>query len=272
VKLVASLIVHNEASKYLKQCIESLQGFVDEIRAVDDASTDGSHSLMQEMGVHVHRNDRSVFYEHEGRARQQLLEWTMEAEPTHVLVVDGDELVVDGDKLREALTAPQPFPTLRERRQRGRGSQPATVWRLQMQEVWGATEQHLLIRQDGGWKEHPVPICYAIPVMQHGDRRAIRHWRIPDRALACGRVPVEVAVASNRSLNAAAATCLHLGWACEADRYARHQRYVVHDGGVHHASRHLDSIMWDDSRVQLSSRPWPAGVDKQKILERINRT
>lgn len=271
-KLVASLIVRNEADKYLKHCVAALQEFCDEIRAVDDGSTDGTHSLMREMGVVVHRNDRSVFYEHEGRARQQLLDWTMEAEPTHVLVVDGDELVVGGGGLREALTAPQPFPTLRERRQRGRSSlQPVTVWRLQMQEIWGASDEHLLVRQDGGWKEHPVPICYAVPAMEHGDRRAVRHWRIPDRALACGRVPTEVAVASNRSLNVAAATCLHLGWACEADRYARHQRYVVHDGGAHHASRHLDSIMWPLDRVQLSSRPWPAGVDKQKILERINR-
>jgi len=272
VKLVASLIVHNEASKYLKPCIEMLQGFTDEIRAVDDASTDGSHSLMQEMGVHVLRNDRSMFYEHEGRARQTLLEWTMEAEPTHILVVDGDELVVGGDGLRTALEAPQPFPSLRERRQRGRGGYPVTVWRLQMQEIWGATEDHLLIRQDGGWKEHPVPICFAVPHMRHGDRQAIRHWRIPDRALACGRVPTEVAVASNRSLNEAAATVLHLGWACEADRYMRHQRYVKHDGGAHHASKHLDSIMWPADKVLLSQRPWPDGVDKQTILERINRT
>ena len=271
-KLVASLIIHNEAEKFLKPCIEMLQGFCDEIRAVDDASTDGSHSLMQEMGVQVHRNDRSVFYEHEGRARQQLLEWTMEAEPTHILVVDGDELVEHGDQLRAALEAPQPLPTLRERRQRGARQGPATVWRLQMQEVWGATEQHLLIRQDGGWKEHPVPICFAVPHMRHGDRQAIRHWRIPDRALACGRVPTEVAVASNRSLNEAAATVLHLGWACEADRYMRHQRYVKHDGGAHHASKHLDSIMWPTDKVLLSRRPWPEGVDKQKILERINRT
>ena len=272
-KLVASLITKNEKEKYLRHCIELLQGFCDEIRAVDDDSTDGTHSLLQEMGVKVFRNDRSMFYEHEGRARQQLLEWTMEADPTHVLVVDGDELVVDGDKLRAKILEPQPFPSLRERRQRGRSSfQPATVWRLQMQEIWGATEHHLLVRQDGGWKEHPVPICYAIPAMKHGDRRAIQHWRIPDKALACGRVPIEVAVASNRALNESAADILHLGWACEADRWARHQRYVVHDGGAHHASKHLDSIMWDNSRVHLTTRPWPEGVDKQAILERINRT
>jgi glycosyltransferase involved in cell wall biosynthesis len=269
-KLVASLIVRNEADKYLSHCVAALHEFCDEIRAVDDSSTDGSHSLMEDLGVRVKRNDRSMFYEHEGNARQALLEWTMEAEPTHILVVDGDELVVDGQRLRAALEAPQPLPTLRERRQRGARQGPVTVWRLQMQEVWGATDDHLLIRQDGGWKEHPVPICFYVPPMEL-DRRLQRHWRIPDRALACGRVPTEVAVNSNRALNESAATILHLGWACQADRYARHQRYVVHDGGAHHASKHLDSIMWADNRVLLTERPWPDGVDKHKILERINR-
>ena len=269
-KLVASLITRNEADKYLVQCIESLQGFCDEIRAVDDDSTDGTHSLMQKMGVEVLRNDRSMFYEHEGRARQQLLEWTMEAEPTHILVVDGDELVVGGHMLREELMKPVPVPTLRERRQRGRGQQAAMVWRLQMQEIWGATEDHLLVRQDGDWKEHPVPICFYVPPMEF-DRRLQRHWRIPDRALACGRIPNEVAVASNRTQTEPTAAVLHLGWSCEADRWARHQRYVKHDGGAHHASKHLDSIMWDDSKVLLTHRPWPDGVDKHTILERINR-
>mgnify|MGYP001209275565 FL=1 len=272
-KLVASLITRNEADKYLVQCVEALQGFCDEIRAVDDDSTDGTHSLMQKMGVKVLRNDRSMFYEHEGRARQQLLEWTMEAEPTHILVVDGDELVVGGDKLREAVSVPAPELTLRERRQRGRGGRDSTitVWRLQMQEIWGATEDHLLVRQDGGWKEHPVPICFHVPPDHHSNRQMRRHWQIPDRALACGRIPAEAVMASNRVSGEASATILHFGWSCEADRWARHQRYVKHDGGAHHASKHLDSIMWDDSKVLLTHRPWPNGVDKHTMLERINR-
>ena len=269
-KLTASLIIRNEADKYLKQCVESLQGFVDEIRAVDDDSTDGSHTLMQEMGVLVKRNDRSLFYEHEGNARQALLEWTMEGQPTHILVVDGDELVVDGHLLRESIVA-TPEPSPRERRQRNPRMGPPTVWRLQMQEVWGATEDHLLIRQDGGWKEHPVPICFLVPPDHHANRQIRRHWRLPDRALACGRIPVEAAVQANRAQGTAVSAILHLGWSCEADRYERHQRYVQHDGGAHHASKHLDSIMWPDTRVLLTHRPWPEGVDKHTILERINR-
>jgi len=274
-KLVASLITRNEADKYLVQCVESLQGFCDEIRAVDDDSTDGTHSLMEKMGVKVLRNDHSMFYEHEGRARQQLLEWTMEAEPTHILVVDGDEIVVGGDKLREAVSVPPPLPTLRERRQRGRGGRDSTitVWRLQMQEIWGATQDHLLVRQDGGWKEHPVPICFHVPPDHHTNRQMRRHWQIPDRALACGRIPAEAVMASNRASGEASATILHFGWSCEADRWVRHQRYVKHDGGAHHASKHLDSIMWGPDRVHLTQRAWPESLlgNKDGILERINR-
>ena len=272
-KLVASVITRNEADRFLKPCLEALLSFCDEVRAVDDDSTDGTHTLMTDMGVKVLRNDRSVFYEHEGRARQTLLDWTMEAQPTHVLVVDGDELVEDGAALRALIDTPPHIPTLRERRQRGYSrTGPPAVWRLNMQEIWGASETELLVRQDGGWKEHPVPICYYVPPDHHSNRQLRRTWRIADRALACGRVPVEVAAMSNRAQPVAATNILHLGWSCEADREERHQRYVVHDGGAHHASKHLDSIMWADSRVTLTSRPWPAGVDKQTILERIRRT
>ena len=269
-KIVASLIVHNEAGKFLKPCLESLLTFADEIRAVDDGSTDGSDEMMRDLGVRVWRNEQSVFYEHEGRARQRLLEWTMEANPSHIVVVDGDEVVVDGHKIREALEVPVEAPTMAQRRRGNRSHVESGVWSLNMQEVWGADENGLRIRQDGGWKEHPVPIVFAVPRL---DRATLRHWRLPDRALACGRVPTEVAARSNRNHARPLTDLLHLGWSCEKDREARYQRYVKHDGGKHHAGSHLQSIMWDNTRVRLSHRQWPASLDdaKNSLLDRINQ-
>ena len=62
------------------------------------------------------------------------------------------------------------------------------------------------------------------------DREA-RNWKIPDVQLACGREPLQVrrtrAVASGASV-------FHFGWACEADRVERAQRYFEHDGGKFH--------------------------------------
>ena len=252
-KLVASLIIHNEADRYLRPCIESLLEFCDEIRAVDDNSTDGSAELMEDMGVRVMRNERSVFYEHEGRARQTLLEWTMEGEPTIVLSIDADEFVDDGPEFRRILEKPN----------------ASGVWSLQMQEIWKADEQRLSIRQDGGWKEHPVGVVYWVPPDRATNRQIRRNWVIPDRALACGRVPHIVGV-WGRLHKPAIGNLLHFGWTCEADRDARYQRYVVHDGGAHHNNDHLKSIMFDDSKVELTQRKWPKGLDKATLLKRVN--
>ena len=268
-KLVASLITHNERQRFLEPCIKSLLGFCDEIRVVDDDSTDGTHKMLADLGAIVLRNDYRMFFEHEGRARQKLLEWTMEGQPTHVLAIDADEFVADGQLLRAELDKPVEILSMIERRRRSPRMMSSGVWSLQMQEIWGATDNCLNIRQDGGWKEHPVPIVFTVPQ----DRQALRHWRIPDRALACGRVPTEVAVRSNRTQGPAVTQLLHYGWACEADRAERHARYVKHDGGKHHAGSHLDSIMWGDSRVQLTQRAWPDSLAAAKagLLARINQ-
>lgn len=231
VKLVASMIVRNERGRYLEPCVQHLQEFCDEIRVVDDGSTDGTADYLAEQGCFVWSNPRSTFYEHEGRARQQLLEWTLDAQPTHVLAIDADEFVEDGARLRQQL------------------GREIVAHTLCMQEVWAAGET-LKIRMDGGWKPHPVPICWAVPI----NRAALR---IQDRALACGREPLDVRRMRQRPTGVCV---LHFGWANPAEREARYQRYVEADGGKFHASRHLQSIMWPDAKVQLCEQEWPEAI------------
>lgn len=270
-KLIASLITHNEANRFLKLCIESLLGFCDEIRVLEDDSTDGTHKILSEMKAKVLRNDYRMFFEHEGRARQKLLEWTMEGNPTHILAIDADEFVADGQLLRAELEKPVEALTMSERRRRSPRMTPVGVWSLQMQEIWGATDDVLNIRQDGGWKEHPVPIVFTVPPPE--DREALRHWQIPDRALACGRVPKEVGFRAGRLRERPVTQILHYGWACKKDRAARHARYVEHDGGKHHAGSHLNSIMCSDNRVRMTEREWPESLAAAKagLLARINQ-
>jgi hypothetical protein len=200
------------------------------------------------------RTDHPCFYEHEGRARQAALEWTMGSAPTHILAIDADEFVAEGHALRGRVEAHQ-----------------HGVVSLNMQEVWKADDHGLLIRQDGGWKEHGVACVFHVPPNVHTDRSIRRHWRINDRALACGRIPIWSTVRGNRGGNPVIGDLLHFGWANEADRDARYQRYVEHDGGVHHAGSHLESIMWPDERVSLTRRPWPALKDRDQILARALR-
>lgn len=247
-KLTASLIVHNEMGRYLESCLESLRSFCDEVRIYDDGSTDALSSWRSFDNVMIKRSGERTFFDHEGKARQAALNWALEGDPTHILSIDADEFVSDGVQLRRAI----------ER-------SPAQVMSLCMKEIWMADPEGLWVRQDGGWAEHEVGICYLV------DRARLNEdvWKIPNKALACGRVP-EIVRRRGRA-RCSDVDILHFGWANQAEREARHHRYVVADGGKFHAGSHLDSIMWTDGRVKLERRPWPVWLEPQRptILEHV---
>ena len=239
VKLVASMIVRNELGRYLEQSVGHLLEYVDELRILDDASTDGTSEWLTEVHderMKVKRLDQSGFYEHEGRTRQRLLDWTLEADPTYILAIDADEFVADPQMVRAACTGTTP------------------VWTLSMEEVWELDGDCLCIREDGGWRSHPVAILWW---PQGGVE-----WSIRDTALACGRVPH--VVGRQHGAPPTGTEVLHFGWANEGERERRHQRYVAHDQGRYHAGHHLDSIMWRDERVELRGREWPAALEKRR--------
>jgi Glycosyl transferase family 2 len=254
-KLAASLIVRNELGRYLEPCIDHLLEFCDLVVVLDDRSTDGTKEWLLARiagGVQnlvMHSEPEVAFFSHEGQARQWLLECTLSWEPTHVLALDADELVADGRALRRFV----------EQEEHRDGAN------LNMREVWEADSDGLCIREDGGWRSHPVPALWRVPEQLDAS------WRIADRALACGREPM--AVSSMIFANQNPVTdLLHFGWANEQERQARYDRYAEHDRGRFHASQHLDSIMWGCDRVQLRPLGWPAGLAayKDAILERAN--
>ena len=235
-RLVASMITRNELGRYLRPSIAHLREFCDEIRVLDDASDDGTCEwLCEQRGVALAVNEGPSMFEHEGRARQKLLEWTLAAAPDYVLAIDADEFVTDGAALRRSAEA---------------GGEALT---LVMREVWKAGES-LWTREDGGWRAHPVPILWRVPP---GNPKRLR---ILDRALACGREPEAVRAAARRGMRPSGADVLHFGWAREEEREARYRRYAEADGGRFHASAHLNSILWPEERVKLEARPWPEGL------------
>lgn len=253
-KLVASVMVGpGELDRYLHPCLASLAEFCDEIRVRWEGLGDlqgmfaGTDDLAS---VSITSRRESTFFENEGRARNELLAWTLQALPTHILAIDADEFVTDGPALRAALEA----------------DPDAAAWKLEMGEVWKATGDALWLRSDGGWKPHQTPCLYRVP------NRPERLLKIRDAALACGREP-EIIRRLWRTANVAPAGLLHFGWTNVAERKARHHRYVLADGGEFHARRHLDSILWPDRRVRLSRRDWPAALGpwRGQIVERANR-
>lgn len=236
-RLVASMIVKNELDRYLPLAVGHLLDFVDEIRVLDDGSNDGTYEWLTERessGIKVLRNPGPSFFEHEGRARQNLLEWTLRGRPDYVLSIDADEFVGDPKVIREAMMG-------------------LPVYTVHLVEAWKVDHGGISVRVDGLWGPRRVPMLFQAP------RRTDRMWRINDRALACGREPIAVIRQAARAPHLET-NIFHFGWTRQAEREARAERYFEHDGGKFHASRHLQSILFPDNKVGLRGYPWPAGL------------
>lgn len=245
-KIVAAMNVRNELGRYLAPMVSSLLVGVDELRVQDDGSDDGTFEWLEECGpeVQVRRNVGLRWDENEGELHQSLLDWTLEARPTHVLAIDADEIVPEIHLLRERLAE---FPHSR-------------AFTLNMVEIWRRDVFPWLLRRDGGWRPHPVAIAWRVP---RGLRESKGEWAIWGRKLAGGRVPRKIR--SDQRANAAAdlgLDILHLGWSDPDERKARHRRYVELDGGRYHAGAHLDSIMLPDSRCDLEPYEGTLGVHR----------
>lgn len=241
-KLVASMIVRNELGRYLRPVVEHVLSWCDELRVLDDGSTDGTYEYLSELErVAVKRLSGTTWREHEGMARQELLDWTLDGQPTHVLALDADEIVPDGRKVRETL-----------------GESRAGVWTLRIVEVWQRDTFPWRIRVDGGWAPTHSPVLYRAPSSK---RRHARPWRIMRRELSSGREPMAVRTEFARGhAEELPYDLLHLGWSDPSTREARARRYQELDGGRFHAGEHLDSILWPPERVRLDLYTPPAGL------------
>ncbi len=250
-KISASMIVRNEAGRYLPLVLDHLLTFVDEVAVINDASTDRTWGLLRQPGVRVLDVQESLFSEHEGRARDRLLEWTLEGKPDWILAIDADEVISDGLRLRElAEAAAELIPT------------PVAAWHVGLEEAWSLDVENdcICIREDGGWRTHAVPLFYRAPELAEGQ------WRFRDLRLACPREPPAVASLPSGD---SGVELLHLGWLNESERQGRFDRYMAVDGGQYHARQHLESIMWPPEWITLRGRSWPPPLLPFK--ERIER-
>ena len=148
-KRIAAILTHNELDRYLPVVVPDLLGWVDEIRVRDDGSTDHTAEYLETFDrVEVLRRPHT-WQEHEGRAQAELLEWTLAGEPTHVLTIDADEVVPEGEAVRAVLEADQELDP------------EPIAYTLRMVELWGLDPP--VMRVDGGWAPHPKPVLYRVP-------------------------------------------------------------------------------------------------------------
>lgn len=238
-KLVAVTNTFNERHRYLERTAPALLSYVDEWVVQDDASTDGTPDYLESLGAHVvEAVDGKRWRQDEGALHNRLLQEALMLEPTHVLAIDADEVVLDPAGLRAAL------------------EHDSLAYTLTMLELWGTSPP--VVRHDGGWVPHEVGIAYSVGPRGVGP--------IAGKKLASPRVPREVVRdVRRRRAHKTGVAIAHLGWSNPAERERRHARYEELDGGRYHASAHLESILWPDDRCDL--RPLdPARVEE---LERV---
>lgn len=240
-KLVASMPVYNEMDRGLELAIGSLMKCCDEVRCLDDGSSDDSYKFLKgHPSVSVTHNDGPSWRDNEGLFRQSLLDWTMQAEPTHILAIDADEIIPEAEDLRTIIEH----------------SPGVEVFSLRMCEVWNTQPSPWTVRWDGGWIPHDVSLIWSPSSNPN-------NMAMPDKKLASGRLPAALAfVPAQRT----GLDILHLGWARKSDRPRRHKRYVDLDGGEFHASAHLDSIMWEDGRCDLRDYEHPLDDDLARAI------
>jgi len=245
--LAAALVVRNELDRYLPLVVEHLRGFCDQITILDDGSTDGTlqwlHSQIDGQ-LSVGGNPAGSFDQHEGQVRQRLLEMTLAREPTHVLAIDADEFIADGQWLRQQIEANPEIP----------------AWTVTMTEVWEVTATAMRTRRDGAWGPYDRIHVWRVPdVITHS-------WRIAELQLACPAVPIAALRARARK---SGTPIYHFGWADPATRQARYDRYMSLDAGRFHARSHLESIMWPESRIVTQAVPWPETDWAAKVRARL---
>lgn len=225
-RVIGHMVTRNELDRYLPTTIEWLRELTrDDVLVYDDSSTDDTYGYLQRLGVPVVQRapgDPS-FAENEGVFRMMAWrEMEAAAKPTErdwILCIDADELLLgttESSDARALLLQEVRFAT----------SAGVNAVTFDVAEAFALVGNRPEIRTDGFWGQ--IRAC-----------RLVR-WRNQGRFAprdACGSVPAPWTSQDWVSLDLA---LLHLGYASQADRLAKYDRYIVGSG---HNRQHVQSIM-----------------------------
>ncbi|GAI87059.1 unnamed protein product, partial [marine sediment metagenome] len=93
-KLVAMMLMRNEANRFLKEVLEEVTSYVDEIVISDDASTDDSVYIANQFkNAHIWKHPISRFRDEQNKLREELLNYTLARNPDWILALDADEIL-----------------------------------------------------------------------------------------------------------------------------------------------------------------------------------
>lgn len=223
-RITLAMLVRDEADRYLRDVLSQAARLVDEAVILDDASTDGTPELCEELlaaaGLphQVVRLDRSGFGQ-EWRVRRLLWELVAQRRPDWILCLDADELIDD-------------CPTHALRSLVDQSRHDVVAFRLF--DMWD-TEHY---RDDPLWTAHRR----WWPLLVRWSPDTPERW--PEAGQHCGRWPVGIVGIADLPALRSPLRIKHLGWMRAEDRRAKYERYQQLDpGGRWGDARQYESIL-----------------------------
>lgn len=265
-KLVAMMVTHNEANRYLERVIENTLLFCDEMVILDDHSDDYKelHAMLRrkERETAIDGHARIFFasaiktWENESELRQELLDFALYHNPDWLIAIDADELY-EADRMNEQL------PYLM--------SQTEADWvGFRFYDMWN-DEQHY--RDDDIW---PAGTYYAprmfkvLQGIQYSFPQVRRH---------CGSVPANVRHCSGIN---SSVRVKHLGWMKPDDRDKKYLDRLADDpknefypvevyDAILEIGKKATLVNWDDNNPWQTSKmtiAYPPGMEWNIMQQR----
>ena len=217
--ITLSMIVHNEANRYLKTVLEHALKYVDKVIIIDDASTDNTvevcENILKNTPHKIIKNKVSLFHkEHKLRT----LQWneTLKMKPDWILFLDADDIFEDIMKFKSKELTSNP---------------DVDVYKFRYFDMWNENEY----REDEYWSAHyrykPFLIRYQ-PKFKYKYLKWNHH---------CGRVPKDLDLLPNKNSDI---RIKHMGWSKEIDRKNKFLRYQKMDPNAEFGiSKQYESIL-----------------------------
>lgn len=205
-RLTLSMVVKNEADRYLARVLREHKNYIDQAVIINDGSTDNSKQICQEILKDIPYNiiSNSVSkFPNEVELRKQQWRETVAADPDWILCLDADELFESRfrTEVRNLISDPE-----------------ICLYYFRLYDLWD--ENHY--REDQYWHSQDI---YR-PFLLKYRPGFIDEWHeIPQH---CGRFPKNIFELPNKRSDL---RLKHLGWMDPKDRLAKYQRYRQFDQG-----------------------------------------
>ncbi len=197
------LIVRNEAHRYLKECLDHLDRYVDKMLIIDDASTDHTPEICESYDKAVVIKLENSMFENEVELRKLAWKHAADLNPEWILAIDADEIFEDA--------IIDSIPGMLE-------SDEYQAYAFRLYDFWGCKDKY---REDASWQAHHYYKTFLVKYTADNPEwiNAPKH---------CGRFPINYT--TNLKTYYSDIRVKHYGWADPVDILRKYDYYMKEDG------------------------------------------